>query len=281
MPGEKRGRSSFSLAEASPFPLQGKKSCVPFSFMRLKLIACEIFYRELCAVVARSVNQIDIEFLPKGLHDIGTSGMRERLQTVIDGIPPDGCDAVLLGYGLCNNGTAGLEARCVPLVLPRAHDCITLFFGSRDRYLDYFRNNSGTYFLTTGWIERGEASGELRQISIQRKSGMDMTYEELVERYGEENARYLHETLYDMTRHYSTLAFIDMGVGPERQFEEIARERARSRGWQYLPLRGDMTLLERLVFGRWNNEDFLVVEPGHRIVASLESGIIASERIAP
>ncbi len=34
--------------------------------MRLKLIACEILYRELCAAVARSVNQVDIEFLPKG-----------------------------------------------------------------------------------------------------------------------------------------------------------------------------------------------------------------------
>ena len=39
--------------------------------MRLKLIACKIFYRELCAVVARSIHQVDIEFLPKGLHDIG------------------------------------------------------------------------------------------------------------------------------------------------------------------------------------------------------------------
>ncbi len=43
--------------------------------MRLKLIACEIFYRELCAAVARSVNQVDVEFLPKGLHDIGQAGM--------------------------------------------------------------------------------------------------------------------------------------------------------------------------------------------------------------
>ena len=247
--------------------------------MRFKLIACEVMYRELCHAIARSPHTVDVEFLPKGLHDIGTAGMRDRLQAVIDGIPPRSCDAVLLGYGLCNNGTAGLEAHTVRLVLPRAHDCITLFFGSKERYLDYFKDHAGTYFLTTGWIERGEASGELRQISIQRKSGMDMSYEELVERYGEDNARFLQETLYDMTRHYSTLAYIDMNIGPERQFEEIARERARSRGWQFLPLRGDMTLLERLVVGEWNDEDFLVVDPGHRIVASLESGIVASERI--
>ena len=47
--------------------------------MRLKLIACEIFYRELCAAVARSINQVDIEFVPKGLHDIGQAGMSAKL----------------------------------------------------------------------------------------------------------------------------------------------------------------------------------------------------------
>ena len=30
--------------------------------MRLKLISCEIFYREMCWAVARSPNQVDIEF---------------------------------------------------------------------------------------------------------------------------------------------------------------------------------------------------------------------------
>ena len=44
--------------------------------MRLKLIACEVLYRELCAAVARSVNQVDLEFLPKGLHDKGVARNR-------------------------------------------------------------------------------------------------------------------------------------------------------------------------------------------------------------
>ena len=58
--------------------------------VRLKLIACEIFYRELCAAVARSVNQVDLEFLPKGLHDIGQEGMNRRLQEVLAGVDPAG-----------------------------------------------------------------------------------------------------------------------------------------------------------------------------------------------
>ena len=42
---------------------------------RFKLISCEIFTREVCAAVQASPNTIDIEFLPKGLHDIGADGM--------------------------------------------------------------------------------------------------------------------------------------------------------------------------------------------------------------
>jgi hypothetical protein len=246
--------------------------------MRFKLIACEVTCRELCHAVSGTPHTVDIEFLPKGLHDIGTSGMKERLQAAIDRVEPSACDAILLGYGLCNNGISGLEARTTRLVIPRAHDCITLFLGSKERYLEYFRDNGGTYFLTTGWIERGEASGELAQISIQRKSGLDMTWEEMVERFGEENARYLQETLCDLTRHYSTIAYIDMGVGPEEHFREIAVERARSRGWKYVELKGNMTLFDRLVQGNWSAEDFLVVEPGCRVQATLGDDIISTGR---
>ena len=49
----------------------------------------------------------------------------------------------------------------------------------------------GTYFKTTGWIERDEVAEELKQLSIPNQMGMDMSYEELVEKYGEDNARFL------------------------------------------------------------------------------------------
>ena len=143
--------------------------------MRLKLIACEILYRELCWAVARSPNRVDLEFLPKGLHDIGQEGMSRRLQEVLAGVDPSQYDAVLFGYGLCSNGVVGLSAREVRLVIPRAHDCITLFFGSKDRYLEYFQGHPGTYFKTSGWIERGEDLEQLAPQSIQHRSGMAQT----------------------------------------------------------------------------------------------------------
>ena len=123
--------------------------------MKLKLISCEVFYREFNMAVARSPHTVDAEFLPKGLHDIGTTGMRDRIQAAVDRVDTSAYDAILIGYGLCNNGIVGLSSSDKPLILPRAHDCITLFLGSRERYLDYFQNNPGVYFQTTGWIERG------------------------------------------------------------------------------------------------------------------------------
>lgn len=111
--------------------------------MRLKLISCEIFYRELCWAVARSPNTVDIEFLPKGLHDIGSEGMSARLQAVLDRVDDPRYEAVLLGYGLCNNGIAGLRSGKYRLIVPRAHDCITLFLGSSERYLEYFNSHPG------------------------------------------------------------------------------------------------------------------------------------------
>ncbi len=123
--------------------------------MRLKLIACEIMYRELCAAVARSTNLVNVEFLPKGLHDIGQAGMSSRLAEALFGVDETRYEAVLLGYGLCSNGLVGLTARSIPLVAPRAHDCITLFLGSKERYLEYFNEHPGVFYKTSGWIERG------------------------------------------------------------------------------------------------------------------------------
>jgi len=242
--------------------------------VRLKLIACEIMYRELCAVVAQSVNQVDVEFLPKGLHDIGQEGMSRRLEEALAQVDESLYEAVLLGYGLCSNGLVGLAARRIPLVIPRAHDCITLFLGSKERYLEYFESHPGVYFKTTGWIERGENTHQQNPQSIALRAGMVQTYEELVARYGEDNARFLYEQLCDMTRNYSKLTYIAMGMEPDGRFERETQDLAASRGWRYERLDGDMSLVRSLVDGPWDDDRFLVVPPGHRVAARFDEKII-------
>ena len=102
--------------------------------MRLKIISCEVLFREISLLAAQSGNEVDIAFLPKGLHDQKSARMRATLQEMVDQVDSERYQAVAFGYALCGNGTAGLVARDLPLVIPRAHDCITLFLGSRQRY---------------------------------------------------------------------------------------------------------------------------------------------------
>jgi hypothetical protein len=249
--------------------------------MHLRLISCEIFFREMCALIARSPHMIDVEFLPKGLHDVGTTEMHARLQAAIDRIDNTPFDAILLGYGLCNNGIVGLTSRDKQLVVPRAHDCITLFMGSASRYMDYFQNHPGVYFTTTGWIERGGADGELSQLALGKSLGFLQTYEEMVARYGEDNARYLQEELGNLTQHYRQFTFIEMGVEPDGSFEERTRQDAQERGWVYEKVQGDMSLLQRMLSGQWDEKEFLVVPPGYQIVAKYDEGIISAEPVDP
>jgi hypothetical protein len=241
--------------------------------MRLKLISCEVFYREMCAAVAQSVNQVDIEFISRDIHNC-SSFMRGTLQDVISATDPSRYDAVLLGYGLCGAGVAGLEARELTLVIPRAHDCITMFLGSKERYADYFSKHcGGVYFKTTGWMERGKANEDDTQLPLNHN------FSQLVAKYGVENAEFLRKELTNYRLKYTQLTFIEMGVEPNGTFERKALEAANSRGWKFEKVRGDMRLIRRLVDGKWDPAEFLVVKPGHRVVAQYDEGILGTEPI--
>ena len=131
--------------------------------MWLKCITCEALARPVYLCAARSPHIVDVELLQRGLHN-QPADLRTRLQALIDVAQSRSYDAVLLAYGLCGQATAGLIARNVPLVIPRAHDCITLFLGSRLRYRDQFENYPGTYWYSQDYIER-EVRDQLAEVT--------------------------------------------------------------------------------------------------------------------
>lgn len=227
--------------------------------------------------IRRSSNEIDVNFLPQGLHDIGCAGMLQRISAVLDRVDESRFDAVVFGYGLCGNGLTGLTAREIPIVLPRAHDCITLFMGGKERYRREFDENPGTYYKTSGWIENRKGKGVASQLSIPRRNGMELALADYIEKYGDENGRYLFEQLGDTAPNYRRYAFIEMGVEPDDQFEEQTRRDASVRGWQFEKLKGDMSLIQKLLDGEWNDDEFLVVPPGSRVAPSHDENILRAE----
>ena len=247
--------------------------------MRLIIIACEIMYREISYCVAKSKNIVDVRFLPKGLHDIGQEEMSKTLQAEINQIPEDKYEAILLGYALCSNGIKDLTTEDTTLVVPRAHDCITLLLGSKEQYSNYMAQHPGTYFRSTGWIERNmpEIGEDGNPKSIMTQLGFGRTFEEYVEKYGEDNARYIMEILNSWQRNYDTIAYIDMGIDSYDGHEQKAREEAQEKGWNFIKLQGDIGLLQRLVDSEWNPDEFLVVQPGQRIKPVYVDNIIRVE----
>ncbi len=260
------------------------------SVRKLKFIGCEIIYREACYLAATSPLQVDVEFLRKGLHDLSTPDMVSKIQGAIDSVDPSaGYEAILLGYARCNDGLVGIAARDIPLIVPRAHDCITFFFGSAAAYRQYFDAHPGTYYLTTGWSERNlswsakDPAGlsdygrpAYGQQGVMGKLGLTETYDEMVRKYGKENADFLSETLGDWMKNYDKFLYLRMDVCNEERFIEAARKDALERGWQLEVRAGSMSLLQRLFTGPWG-PDFLVVPPGHRIVARNDERILDSE----
>lgn len=239
--------------------------------MRLTLIACEILFREISWCVSQSKNIVDVKFLRKGLHDLGEKEMSAALQKEIDAVDRERGESILLGYGLCNNGIRGLNSDKSSIVVPRAHDCITLLLGSKERYREYFYANPGTYFKSTGWIERDVPS---EQKGIHTQLGLGKTPEELKKQYGEDNAEYIMEIMSSWEKHYNRMAYVDMGIPGFPDYEEMSKKEALERGWRFEKIKGDSGLIQRLIDGNWDNSEFLVVNPGEKITATYDNGII-------
>ncbi len=249
------------------------------SVLRLRCIACETFARPLYRSAAESRHLVDVRLLRLGLHD--TPGqLRERLQEEIaaasrsDAAP----DAIVLAYGLCGGATAGIEAVGVPLVLPRAHDCITMFLGSRERYAREFTSEPGTYWYTADYLERGGSGASLVPgLGARSDEQLRADRERYVERFGEDNAAYLMEVMGAWRDHYDRAAFIDMGTDGSGAAERAARAEAARRSWRFQRLEGDRRLLRRLLDGAWD-DDFLVLAPGERLSMSTDDSIVRATR---
>lgn len=231
--------------------------------VKLKLISCNVFLREACLAISQSPHVVDPEFHKLGAHE-NAARLHREIQESIDAAEGNGYDAIVLGYGLCGNAAVGITARCIPVVMPRAHDCCTIFLGSKERFKECFSRNLSAQWSCTGYMERAE--DYFRETDTGKLLGLDRTYKDFVREYGEENARYIWETLYRRLEPEDYI-FIDIPEIPSSWHLEKLRALAAQKGKEVKVLEGSMRLLRGLMQGDWDERDYLIVPPGRSVAA--------------
>ena len=235
-------------------------------------LTCEALARPVYAAAATSPHTVSVRLFKQGLHN-RPKGLRVTLQEEIDAIDAEGCDAILLAYGMCGTATVGLTARHAPLVLPRAHDCITLYLGSRERYNQEFLSHPGTYWYSVDYMERQE-QGAAVALGAANIADEEEQYEQYVQKYGQETADALIEEIRSWSRHYTRAAFIDLELNDGGIYAERAEAKAAKEGWVFQRMQGDTRLMHMLIHGEWSEEEFLVTPPGHTIAQSYKDSIV-------
>jgi hypothetical protein len=235
----------------------------------LALISCDVFEEELAVLFPGDPPWRALRTLEMGLHD-SPDRLRGEIAAVIRELEADPCvDTILLAYGLCGKGLLGLAAGRCPLVLPRAHDCISVLLGGPERHSAVLKENPATYFYSPGWVRGKRVPGPDREAYLR---------ELYTERHGDDDPE-LIEDLIEADRetfsHHNCAAYVDMTDNAKA--EAYCRRCAESLAWEYKRLPGDASILRDLVEGRWDPERFLVVEPGHRVVQASDGSIIRAE----
>ena len=232
------------------------------------VIACGVLEPEVRHYARNCPHIRELVFLPQGLHD-DPARMQRELQAAINRAEANpAIEAVVLVYGLCSRGVENLRHDRCPLVIARAHDCVTLFLGDKDRYAARQREQPGTYWFNPGWIRGGASPGPEREARLRR---------EYAAKFGEDDVEYLLETDRAGFAHYNQAAYVGLGLGDPQKEAEYTRTCAACHGWGFDQVPGDPALLQALLQGDWDEKRFLVVPPRHVIRLTADDTIIRAE----
>jgi len=233
----------------------------------IALIGCRVLEKEIAALLRDSRHVVSREFFEIGLHD-QPGVLRGRLAAAIARAEANpAVESVVLVYGLCGLALAQLApARC-RLVVARAHDCVALFLGSKERYAACLRAQPGTYWYSPGWNRDRRVAGPEREAYLR---------ERYTAQFGSEDAEALLEMERATFGHYTTAAHTDLGLPDDEPHRRYTQQCAQWLGWRYEHHAGDPRLLHDLLHGPWDDERFLVVHPGQRIAHTADERIIGA-----
>lgn len=232
------------------------------------LLACDVFSEEVAALLGPTPSAVKaVVWLEMGLHD-HPDRLRLEIQASLSRIEQDPeIGTVLLGYGLCGRGLAGVRAQRAALVLPRAHDCISILLGGTAAHEAVLREEPGTYFYSPGWIRNRRVPGPDREAYL--RSVYEPKYPDDPD---------MVQDLIDADReafsHQRRAAYVDLTANAAA--EAYCRRCAEHLNWEYRRLKGDASQLQDLLFGPWDDARFLNVPPGQAIALAADGTLCAT-----
>ena len=231
----------------------------------LALVACRVLENEIAVLARDAAHIVRQEFFEMGLHDQPTE-LRKRLAAAIARAEDDpAVEAAVLVYGLCGLALVDLAAQRCPLLVPRAHDCLTLFLGSKERYAEAMRREPGIYWYAPGWNREKRVPGPDREAKLRT---------EYTEKFGVEEAEALLEMERETFALHTCATYTDLRLSGDDQHCDYAKQCAQALGWRFEHHAGDATLLHDLLHGPWDPERFLIVQPGQRIAHAADERIV-------
>jgi hypothetical protein len=232
---------------------------------KIGIITCGVLEDEVRVLLETHPGVEGITVLEQGLHD-QPMVLRQELQKAVDKMEAETeAEAIALVYGLCSRGTEEVSARRCRLVITRGHDCLTILLGSRKRYADYMKKNPGTYWYSPGWNKWRKAPG---------KDRFEKLRAEYVEKYGEEDADYLMEMEQEWMSAYNRATFVDLGMAVKPDDVEYTKDCADFLDWEFKHEKGDPSLLRDLLAGNWDDDRFLILQPGEALKGNAGETVI-------
>lgn len=203
--------------------------------MRFLIVSCKVFEGEIKRILGDN-HKHSIVMLDFGYHRRPVL-LQQKLQHIIDSA--SGVDAVLLVYGYCG-GSLKLDARNLPVIIPRVHDCFDIMLGV-DRRFRLFSEEPGTYFLSEGWVRKdGTPIEKIWGIQKRLKNSND-------------------KILNEIYAGYKRIVFVKTGV---ETVESILRARhaAVELGWRFIEEDSNLDVMKKLFSGQWDR-DFIILNP--------------------
>lgn len=236
----------------------------------LAVISCAVLEDEVRHFSAALPHVRSIEVMPQGLHNEPVKLQRELQAAVRRAEADPQIEAIALVYGLCSRGVENLAHTRCPIVIARAHDCVTLFLGDKERYSAYLKEHPGTYWYTPGWIKSATPPGPDREARLRK---------EYTEKFGADEVDYLMEMEQHWVSNYNLATYVGLGIGETKRDVDYTRHCADCLGWKFDQVKGDPALLLALLSGQWDEQRFLVVPPRHTIRLTADDTIIRAEPI--